>query len=148
MYRTSRCVPGRYDGLVEALGGPAEPGIGFAIGLDRLIEVLPESYREEHRVEVPVAVVPVKVAAIEGLRLAEELRRAGIAAVAELSGRSMKSALKQADRRGSAWVLLLGEDELNAGTVTIKNFATGDQSEVPRAEVARHLATGHSGDRS
>ncbi len=139
---------GRYDGLVEALGGPAEPGIGFAIGLDRLIEVLPQDYRDRHPVRAPVAVVPVKIPPIEALRLAEELRREGVAAVAELSGRSMKSALKQADRRGSDRVLLIGEDELNTGTVTIKNFTTGSQSQVPRGEVVSHLAMDHQGERS
>ena len=131
---------GRYDGLVEELGGPDLPGIGFAIGEDRLLEVLPESYARRVEAPPPVAVVPVgEVAALEALEVAERLRSAGVSAAAELTGRSMKAALKRADRSGVRYVLLIGEEELAAGRVTLKDLASGEQSTLARSEVGDRL---------
>jgi histidyl-tRNA synthetase len=76
----------------------------------------------------------------EALALVEELHDAGVTAVAELAGRSMRAALKRAGRRGSPAVLLLGDDEVAAGEVTVKHFATGEQERVPRARVGERLA--------
>lgn len=131
---------GRYDSLIAELGGPEVPAIGFAIGEDRLIEALPESFREEVQPETPVLVVPVApVRADEALALAEELRRAGMAAVAELTGRSLKAALKRADRLSLSFALLLGEEELEAGEVTLRDLRSGEQQRLPRGEAVAQL---------
>jgi histidyl-tRNA synthetase len=86
--------------------------------------------------------VGVDVAPIESLRLAEELRRRGVAATSELVARSVKAALKSAAREGRSRVLLLGPDELAAGTVTTKDLETGTQETLPRSEAIERLATG------
>jgi histidyl-tRNA synthetase len=131
---------GRYDRLVAELGGPEAPAIGFAIGEDRLVEVLPEGSAMRAVARPPASVVAVGgVAPDDALRLAEELRGSDIAAVAELTGGGLKGALKRADRRGSRHVLLLGDDEIREGAVTVKDFATGEQHSVPRAEVGAFL---------
>ncbi|HVS15044.1 MAG TPA: histidine--tRNA ligase [Thermoanaerobaculia bacterium] len=131
---------GRYDELVAALGGPEASGLGFAIGEDRLIEILPASFRQavSRSAPPPVTVIGMSTAdrGGEDLRLAEELRGAGVSVVAELGVVKLKLALKRAERRGSRWVLLLGEDELRDGTVTVKDFESGEQQGVPRERIA------------
>jgi histidyl-tRNA synthetase len=124
---------GRYDQLIEELGGPPTPAIGFAIGLDRLIEILPAATRER-RASEPVfyAVAVGEVAPLEVLRLAEEMRAQGWTVMPELQSSSMRTALRRADKLGVDYVALLGADELARGEVTIKDFRSGDQTALPR----------------
>jgi histidyl-tRNA synthetase len=131
---------GRYDRLVAELGGPEVPGIGFAIGQDRLIDVLPQEFRQRALPPPPVGVVAIGgVSPEEALALAEELRRAGVPAVAELAQRSIGAALKRLGRLGAAKVVLLGEEELGSGEVTVKDLATGEQIRVRRGELPVRL---------
>ena len=133
---------GRYDGLIEQLGGQQTPGIGFAIGQDRLIDVLPQSFKDRHQRPHPVVVVPIALeeGADIALDVAEELRSAGIHTVAELSGKSMKAAMRLATKLEASGVVLLGEDELAAGTATFKNFANREQVCVDREQLAATIA--------
>lgn len=140
---------GRYDDLVSEVGGAETPGIGFAIGADRLIDVLPESFRRRVT-PAPAALVATvgDVPLDEALALGQELRAAGLPALVELARRSVKNSLKRADRLGLRHVLLLGADELAAGEVTVKDLSTGDQVRVGRAEAADRLrAAAVSADR-
>jgi histidyl-tRNA synthetase len=131
---------GRYDGLIEELGGQPLPGIGFAIGEDRLIEVLPKPFRDEALSATLVAVAAVPpVSAAEAVTLAEELRSESLPAIAELTDRSVRSALKRADRAGVRWVVLIGEEELAKGTVTVRDLEQGSQETLPRGEAATYL---------
>jgi histidyl-tRNA synthetase len=132
---------GRYDGLVESLGGPATPGIGFGSGIERTLltcdaeGVFPAP---EDRVEVYV----VDTAGGDTARdLSVELRRAGIAAERAFDGRSMKSQMKSAGRSGASLVLIVGSDELADGTVTVRHMS-GDheQVRVERGAVATTVA--------
>ncbi len=133
---------GRYDELVADLGGPRVPGIGFAIGEDRLIDVLPASFRERAAATPPVLVVPIgTVPAAPALSVGEELRGAGIAVEVEAAGRALRKSLERAARLGARWVVLLGEDEVGREAVTLKDLKTGEQHEVPRAALAVYLAT-------
>jgi histidyl-tRNA synthetase len=135
------CGGGRYDGLIAELGGPSLPGIGFAIGEDRLLDVVPEAFRLAVAPRPPAVIAAAGgVPAAEALALAEELRRGGLAVVAELAGKSLKAAFKQAERLGARHLVLLGDEELAAGQVTIKTLATGEQRRVARAHVAADLA--------
>ena len=131
---------GRYDGLIEELGGSPLPAIGFAIGQDRLIDVLPEATRVRALAAPPAVVIPAGGATVEqAMALAEELRQSGAAAIVELSGRSVKAALKVADRRGARFALLLGEDELASGTVTLRDLANGEQESVDPGDLPARL---------
>jgi len=126
---------GRYDQLIEELGGPATPAIGFAIGLDRLIEILPAAAREDAAARPLFYAVAVgEVAPIEVLRLAEEMRAGGLRVTPELQSSSMKSALRRADKLGVDYVALLGADELARGEVTIKDFRSGRQEAMARGQ--------------
>ena len=137
---------GRYDELVADLGGPRIPGIGFAIGEDRLIEVLPASFRERFATAPAVFVAAVGAGQERAaLELAEELRALAVPCELEAGGRSLKAVLKRADRLGARWVVLVGEVEAASGTATLKDLRAGEQREVPRADLAGLLQTSVTG---
>ncbi len=126
---------GRYDGLVKDLGGPDWVGIGFAAGIERLVLALPETLAlPSARPDVFVAALgdPAREAAFALLR---DLRRAGLNAQLEYEGRSLKSQMKRADRLKAPLVLLLGDDELARGEVTVKHMATSTQESIARDAV-------------
>jgi histidyl-tRNA synthetase len=132
---------GRYDGLAEALGGPATPGVGFAMGLDRVLLAM-----EGEDVPVPPPRTPTCfVVAIGdearevGGSLLGELRSEGIAAVDPLESRPLKAQLKMADRAGAEFALIVGERELADGVCTLRRLADGVQKTVPQADVVRWL---------
>jgi histidyl-tRNA synthetase len=131
------CAGGRYDGLVEQLGGRPTPAAGFAIGLERLIELLAiqGAASQPHQPELFVAVAqPTAQAA--ALQLAERMRDAGWRVTCHCGGSSLKSQLKQADRSGARLALLLGEDELARGQVQVKDLrGAGEQWSVAAGEL-------------
>ena len=116
---------GRYDGLAETLGGPRVPGIGFALGLDRILLSLGES---EETAPVDAYVVAVgEGTEAEALKLVTRLRRSGIGAEFDLMARSMKGQMKDASRSGARYALILGAEEMAAGDITIKDLESGEQ---------------------
>jgi len=118
---------GRYDGLVEALGGPSQPAIGFAVGFDRLLEILPAE-KEKQQTGPRIFVAALGEACMEKAYLwATELSMAGISSEMDLTGRSLKSLMKRADRLHAAHVLILGEDELKKGEAILRNMKTKEQ---------------------
>ncbi len=135
---------GRYDGLVEMLGGPPTPGIGFGIGIERLL--LACDAEDVFVVDAaPLDAFVVDVAGGESaLDITAELRRAGLRADRAFDHRSMKSQLKSADRSGAGVALIVGNDELAAGTVSLRPMrGTGEQRTVLRSEVVEAVR-GHS----
>ena len=135
---------GRYDGLSEMLGGPKAPGIGFAIGEDRLVLAL-EAQAEQEPVEMTkldAFIAPMGVAQnAAALALAQELRRAGLAIEVGDGVFRLKRSFETADRVANRMVIV-GEDEVASGLFTVKYFAAGAQSRVPRAELAAALRLG------
>jgi histidyl-tRNA synthetase len=128
---------GRYDGLSESLGGPAAPGIGFAIGEDRLIMSLQESTPAESVLKKPeVYIAPLGAGMnVEAARLARELRRAD--AVVDLGDENfrLKKSFETATKAGAKYILIVGENEVKADAFALKNLATGEQVSVPRGEL-------------
>ncbi|MEJ2190017.1 MAG: histidine--tRNA ligase [Acidobacteriota bacterium] len=134
------CGGGRYDRLISDLGGPQFPGIGFAIGEDRLVEALPESFRQRVLNRPVVAVLPLgDVAAAPGLALSRDLVAADLTAPAEVTGRSLKAGLKWAVKIGARAAVILGEQELAAGVAIVRDLVSGEQETVSRKLVASHL---------
>ena len=128
------CGGGRYDRLIADLGGPAVPGVGFAIGEDRLVEVLPAAFAAAALARPTVYLVPIGAAAQErALELARAWVRDGVAVEVEITGRSLKAALRRADRDGVRIVAMLGDDELAAGAVTVRDLALASQTKLPFA---------------
>jgi histidyl-tRNA synthetase len=139
---------GRYDGLVELLGGRPTPGIGFGIGLDRLVLALTETGVVAPGEDTPTAVV---VGAdpddtIGRLRVATELRAAGLAVRAELAKRKLGKQLEAAARDGAHFAVILG-DELSSGGVGLRDLPAGTQKTVNRADLARELERAHAAHR-
>jgi histidyl-tRNA synthetase len=132
---------GRYDGLSEALGGPAAPGIGFAIGEDRLVMSLQESTPAESVLCKPdVYIAPLGAGMnAEAARLARELRRHDV--VADLGDETfrLKKSFETATKAGAKYILIVGENEIRADAFALKNLATGEQVSVPRADLARRI---------
>lgn len=123
---------GRYDRLMEAYGGPATPGLGFALGFERTLLALEAAgvgIPAPPRAEVYVARVDDTVTA-EVFGLAQRLREAGIAAELDHQARSLKSQFKQADRLGARFVVIVGPDELAAGEVTLRDMGTKEETRV------------------
>jgi histidyl-tRNA synthetase len=135
------CGGGRYDGLIEECGGPSTPGIGFAIGLERvLLAMEKQQLVPPAQDEVPVWVIPMGAEAVlPAFRLLNQLRDQGIRADMDHGGRSMKSQMKQANRVGAKFVAIFGETEIQTNQVTLKNMTTGEQQVMPVAEALNQL---------
>ena len=130
---------GRYDGLSEALGGPPAPGIGFAIGEDRLVMSLTQTAESILR-KPDVYIAPLGVGMNrEAARLARELRRHDV--IVELGDEAfrLKKAFETASKAGIRYVLIAGENEAQSGSFTLKNIETGEQVSVVRAELAERI---------
>jgi histidyl-tRNA synthetase len=135
------CGGGRYDGLVEELGGLPTPGIGFGMGIERVILSLREQGIEPPAIAAPVLQVsplgePAQVAAMQ---LVRDLRAAGIGSVVAFGSRSLKSQLKSADKANLAFTLIVGEQELAAGTVIVRDMTTSQQTAVALPEAVGWL---------
>jgi histidyl-tRNA synthetase len=128
---------GRYDGLVKDLGGPDLCGIGFALGMERLVMLLKEP-APAGRCDVFLA--PLTAAGLDkALLLQKALRQSGVAVLMDSEGRSFKSQMKRADKLGARFVAMLGEDEIRKGVWTLRDMAGSSQEEVRDEALAQHL---------
>lgn len=131
---------GRYDGLVEALGGPPTPGVGFALGVDRTLLACDDEGVFEPPVHTPDVFVVDTTGGLEALLVTEELRRAGYSADRAYDKRSMKAQMKAANRSGARVAVIIGEDERAAGTAVIRPLrGDGEQFAVPRSDLLTDL---------
>jgi histidyl-tRNA synthetase len=140
------CGGGRYDGLIEELGGPPTPGIGFGMGIERVILSLKQQGITPPPLPAPrVQVSPLGEAArVPAVRLVRDLRAADIGALLAFGGRpygarSLKSQLKGADRAGVAYALILGDEELARDVVVARDMASSEQTEVARGDLIAWL---------
>lgn len=133
---------GRYDGLAEQLGGRPTPGVGFAAGLERILLNLQKDAPPLERDEPDLAfLAPIGQAAKRELnRLADRLRQHGIAATVGAGNRSLKALMRYANSSGARWALVLGDAELAAGTINLRDLRAGEQRSVPLASVVSELA--------
>jgi histidyl-tRNA synthetase len=129
---------GRYDGLVRDLGGPDLTGIGFAIGLERLVLASSLVGVEERRCDV--FLVPLGAPALDrALVTQRDLRRSGWRALIDHEGRGLKAQMRKADKVGARFVLLLGENELARGVWSVRDMTDSRQEEVPEADLVGYL---------
>jgi len=129
---------GRYDGLVELLGGPAMPAVGFAAGLERIAMMLPDK-------SLPPSLSSVYVAAFgseggpAGVRLLDALRLAGLSAQSDYRATTLKGHLRQADRTGCRFAVLLGDDEAKSGSAVVRNMDSKAQETVALPDLPRYF---------
>lgn len=135
------CGGGRYDGLMKELGGPELPGIGFAMGLSRLILAMNECSKTITANNSPeLYIAPMGDAAVtKASAICEGLRREGIKAESDLVGRSLKAQMKYADKIGAHYTLILGDSELESGVAQLKDMTNSTQREVRIDEIAAEL---------
>ena len=126
------CGGGRYDGLVSSLGGPELPGIGFGMGITRLILAMQELGLDKIEPASPLIYVASlgERAMVKGLEIAERLRREGKYADCDVVGRSLKAQMKYANKKGAKYTLIIGENEVDSGIAQLRNMETGEQTEV------------------
>ncbi|KXG11409.1 Histidine--tRNA ligase [Anoxybacillus sp. P3H1B] len=140
---TTLCGGGRYNGLVQEIGGPETPGIGFALSIERLLAAL-----AAEGITLPVAqgidcfiVALGEKAKDESVILVNKLRQSGMKVERDYQDRKVKAQLKAADRLESAYVAILGDDELEKQVIAIKNMATGEQTEVSLHSFVQYMKT-------
>jgi histidyl-tRNA synthetase len=132
---------GRYDGLVETLGGKPTPGVGFACGIERLLLAMEKEgvvWKDEARLEVFIATLGEE-AKRTGVRLVKQLRVKGIPCEMDFLSRSLKAQMREADRLQAKFVLIIGEDEIKKKTVMLRDMATKEQREIPLDQVPKVL---------
>ena len=140
--QTTLLAGGRYDGLIEQIGGPPTPGIGFGMGIDRFALQLREQGLVDDGEEQPQVIIAALGAGAASAAggLAGQLRRAGISATLAFGGRSLKAQLRHAGRAGCRWTIIVGERGLAAGTVTLRDMASAEQRDLPLDAVVNEIA--------
>jgi histidyl-tRNA synthetase len=139
--QSALCGGGRYDGLIEEIGGPPTPSVGVGMGVERLmialaaIDGLPAP---ERRGAFVISITPEEAPLAR--RIVRELRQAGIPSQSSTDGRAMKRQFKQADRSGMPWSIILGPDEAAAGVAKLKRMETGEEESCPISGLAERLA--------
>jgi len=132
---------GRYDGLVEECGGPATPGVGFAMGLERLLlalNLVDIQKNEKTGLDVFVITAGDEFEALS-FKVVQDLRGAGITADKDHNGRGLKAQMKYADRMGTTLTVIIGEDEVKNNQLTVRNMATGEQETITAADAIQRI---------
>ncbi|MGN0680397.1 MAG: histidine--tRNA ligase [Candidatus Fimisoma sp.] len=135
------CGGGRYDHLVEELGGPPIPGVGFGLGIERLLLLMEANnayFPEENRVDAFIAVMGDAAKAF-GLKLTRELRAKGITAEMDTLARNIKGQFKYADRLNARYTLVIGDNELEKGVVSLKDMAKSEQREIKIEDIYKEI---------
>lgn len=136
------CGGGRYDHLIEEIGGPPIPGVGFGLGIERLLMLMEERGVEIPQPEPPKAFIAVMGddAKAFGLKLLRDLRNKGVKAEMDTLARNIKGQFKYADRLGAQYTVVIGDNELSEGVVSIKEMATSQQRQVKLADLLEELS--------
>ncbi|MBQ3005822.1 MAG: histidine--tRNA ligase [Clostridia bacterium] len=132
------CGGGRYDGLIEELGGPSMPSLGFGMGLERLmllLEAQKRNFPEERKPELFIVTIGDE-AKLKAVKLARELRLDGSSVLYDLGGRSMKAQMKLANKLGAQTVIVLGEDEIKNDEAVLKDMQSGNSETVKLSELS------------
>jgi histidyl-tRNA synthetase len=135
------CGGGRYDNLIELIGGPPIPGVGFGMGIERLLMLMEATGKEipaPENLDVFIAVMGER-AKLFGLKLMRDLRKQGVKAEMDSLGRNIKGQFKYADRLEAKYTVVIGDNELDQNMVSIKNMATSEQKQVPLQDILKEI---------
>ena len=132
---------GRYDGLIEELGGPKIPGVGFGLGIERLIlllDNLEKDINQQPSLDVFIASMG-EAAEIEAFKILHDLRKAGISCEKDHVGKSIKTQFKYADKLNSRFTIVLGDDEINNQIVTVKDMSNSTQTQIKLDDIVNYF---------
>ncbi len=135
------CGGGRYDGLMEQMGAPATPSLGFAMGIERLLLVLANQQKcvgEKQNCDIYIAPMGEK-AVIKAAALCSTLRKSGFAALTDICGRGLKAQMRYANKIGARFSVVLGDNELETGIIRLKDMAAGEEKEISLDNIAEFL---------
>ncbi|MDD2295653.1 MAG: histidine--tRNA ligase [Eubacteriales bacterium] len=135
------CGGGRYDHLIEEIGGPPTPGVGFGMGIERLLLVLDAAginISKPETCDVFIAVLG-RAPMAQALKTAQSLRASGFKVLTDVMGRNLKAQLKYADRSEASYTMIIGEDELKKGVVTLRNMKESTQKEIKLEEIEAEI---------
>jgi histidyl-tRNA synthetase len=130
--QSTLCGGGRYDGLIEELGGPPTPGIGFGLGIERALialQALAAESSEQQKGDAFIVTLGDNARATRAVLLSN-LRKSGVAVDTDYSGKSMKAQMRAADRSGARFAIIVGDNELQSASAMVKDLLTGEQTEV------------------
>ena len=132
------CGGGRYDGLVEMLGGKPTPGIGFAAGMERLLLAIKNNQSKKNKVQIYIVGLGDNARGTV-IKLAEELRQQNIATEFDVLRRSLKAQLREANKMGVSYAIIIGDKELESNQLELKNFSTGNQQKIELNKIVEHM---------
>lgn len=132
------CGGGRYDGLVEMLGGKPTPGIGFAAGMERILLAMKKNQSKKNKVQIYIVGLGDSARGTV-IKLAEELRQQNIATEFDVLRRSLKAQLREANKMGVSYAIIIGDKELESNQLELKNFSTGDQQKIELNKIVEHM---------
>ncbi len=130
---------GRYDNLVKELGGPDAGAIGFAFGVERLLLVRSQESGVRSEKKLVYLITLGEESKKEGLKLLDELRKAGIPIDTDYENKSLKGAMRKANDLNARYVLIIGEDELKKSVVTLKDMISGEQKEIKQEDIIKEI---------
>ena len=136
---------GRYDGLIELMGGPKTPSVGWAAGVERLADLLRDKAGTKKLLKVGILTAD-EIGEVGALALRSELLQSGCEINLLFGSMGVGKKFKKADKLGLQWVIILGEKEIQSQVLTLKNLSTGLQSEIPRAKVSQFLFKEKNGE--
>ena len=134
---------GRYDGLIEEMGGNPTPSVGFATGIERLLLALEKQglLPEKNNTTDAYIVALGENAQTEAFKIMMDLRKAGLSVGMDYAGRSMKAQMKQANKAGALCAVILGDDEIAEGVAMLRNMTDSEQNKVPVADLVKEINT-------
>ena len=132
------CGGGRYDGLVETLGGKSTPGIGFAAGMERILLAMGDDTSTGHEPHIYIVGLGDAIRSTV-VQLAESLRQNGLAVAFDVLRRSMKAQMREANKAGAKYAIIMGDQELESGQAEVKDLSTGDQQKVSLDQLTDHM---------
>ncbi len=135
------CGGGRYDGLMEQMGAPATPSLGFAMGIERLLLVLSNQNKEiGEKLPCDIYIAPMgDKAVVKAAAICSTLRKAGYCAQTDICGRGLKAQMRYANKIGARYSIVLGDNELESGIVRLKNMSVGEEKEINLNDIVEYL---------
>lgn len=145
--KSTVCGGGRYNNLIESIGGKPCPAVGFGMGLERLLLTLEAEEKTIPNAEQPEVYIACMGTEEASLKLVMDLRKSGISALGDIVGRGLKAQMKYADKVGAKFTVVLGETELQTGTIAVKNMSESSTTQIAIDELSAYILSARGGNK-